>query len=204
MNTTNSGVQGEYYIKQAYTTNTKTYTSRTDVSLDDFFLRLKVNIAHDFNVVLGDFELVETGQPEGERADAVVYQNDRRTLAERYGNFASFYFRPKNGEVGFNSGPVGLSGAYGSSSSVCPSGTSGTSGPTGASGTSGTSGPSGASGTSGTSGPTGTSGTSGTSGPTGASGTSGPTGTSGTSGPSGRGVGLSGPCGMTSLSCQIL
>jgi len=87
---------GEYSFKMVYTTYTVKYTSRTNIPQRDFFARMKINIAHDLDIVLGDFELVEAGQPDGERAAAVEYNNDTRTVFQRYSENAAFYIRHKN------------------------------------------------------------------------------------------------------------
>jgi hypothetical protein len=89
-------MQGEYHFKVILTTDIAAYTSRTNIPLASFFNRMKVNIAHDLNLVLDEFELVDVGQPDGEFAPPIDISTDNRTVFQRYGHRASFYIRMRN------------------------------------------------------------------------------------------------------------
>ena len=88
----------EFYVKLAYTTETKNYRFNPNMTITEFISDLKNRATHDFNIVNSDdIEVVEAGRQEDEMAPKLEPCN--QPLRYVYGNrnqFVAFYIRLRN------------------------------------------------------------------------------------------------------------
>ena len=91
---------GQYYFKVVRTTNTQSYLLPVNISIQEFFRVVTINIMDDFGYTTSsDFELVLAGQQvdgihHAEDVPSIYISSLIGTLYDNYRNYAAFYIRP--------------------------------------------------------------------------------------------------------------